>query len=209
MTRSTLRRSPPPCALLAAAALLLLPACRDMDDLVPILGRSDYCASSRIETVACAIDGDTVDLNECDEDLGEQVRFLGVDAPEIEHPPEPAECWGDEAHAWVAARLPGRQVRLEFDQECEDTYGRTLAWLWIEGDSDDPIWDELVDLELEGLDVEEGTFEVLFNEYIVRAGQAGRYEESFAEAVRYFERLGVAEELAAQEGLGLWDACTE
>ncbi|MBI4818257.1 MAG: thermonuclease family protein [Deltaproteobacteria bacterium] len=53
---------------------------------------------------------------------GENVRLLGVDAPEIEHPPTPAECWGPESSAAARDLLLGRQVRLEYDpaQELRD-----------------------------------------------------------------------------------------
>lgn len=207
------RKSPRPSPVLrlggALALVLLAPACRDVDALVPVLAPTSYCAPRRVETVACTLDGDTVDVGACGDEQGERLRFLGVAAPEIEHPPEPEECWGDEASDYVDERLTGRQVRLEFDQECLDLYGRTLAWLWVEGDDGDPLWDELADLEMDGVDLDNGTFAVLFNELVIRTGQARRYDEGFAQDVRYYERLGLAEEMAAVEGRGLWAECAD
>lgn len=55
------------------------------------------------------------------------VRYLGVDAPESVHPSKPVGCFGPEAsrrnHAWATGRL----VRLRFDRERVDPYGRLLA----------------------------------------------------------------------------------
>lgn len=183
-------------------AALYLAGCPGIDDLVPIIAPTQVCAPAREESVACTLDGDTFQVAECG---GESVRLLGVSAPEIAHAPEPAECWGDEAADWASQRLDGRTVRLEFDAECTDIYGRTLAWVWIEGDELDPIYDELVELGGLGLR-EDGGFDVLFNEFIIRAGQADVYDEAF-EDVRYFERMEAAAAEAEAEGLGLWSAC--
>lgn len=205
ITTAPMLRSARPHRLPWALGLLLAPACRDFDELVPILAPEAFCASERVEFVDCTIDGDTVYVGGCS--TGESVRLLGVQAPEIEHPPDPAQCWGDEAWAWLDERLAGAQVTLAFDQECTDIYGRTLAWIWLEGDEADPIWDELVALDGLGIDADAGTYEVLVNEWLVRAGQARLYDEGFARDVRYYERLEAAEAMAALEGRGLWGAC--
>lgn len=194
-------------AALAGTGLLSVgvSACLGIEDLVPVVAPTQACASSREETVACTLDGDTVDVFTCGEG-GERIRLLGVAAPEIAHDPEPAECFGNEAAAWLDERLTGRRVRLEFDAECTDIYGRTLAWIFVTGDESDPLYDELVDLGGLGL-LEEGGFEVLINEMLIRAGQARVYDESFADDVRYFERMVAAETDAEADGLGLWAEC--
>jgi micrococcal nuclease len=68
-----------------------------------------------------------------------KVRVIGVDAPEIEHE-DPAECYGNEAWAWADEQLGDRLVWLTFDEECEDRYGRSLAYVF-RGDDDAGFFD--------------------------------------------------------------------
>jgi micrococcal nuclease len=162
--------------------------CKGLDKVPIVVGADDdeeICAQSREEDVACTLDGDTFQVEVCG---GESVRMLGVDAPEIAHTDtEVADCWGDEAAAWLADFLEDATVRLSFDATCEDAYGRTLAYVWIdevEGDEDSSI---------------------LVNEEIIRAGQA-RFYTDFGD-IRLRDRLEAAEAAAKAEGLGLWADC--
>ncbi|MBI2375353.1 MAG: thermonuclease family protein [Deltaproteobacteria bacterium] len=89
-------------------------------------------------------DGDTVRLNAGpDAPLtpdgkplkDEVVRLLGVDAPEIEHAPTPADCWGPESAAAARELLLGREVTLEYDtshgfRDSTDSH-RLLAYVLI------------------------------------------------------------------------------
>ena len=77
---------------------------------------------SGLHQVATIIDGDTFDLAD-----GTRVRMLGIDTPERS---APAECWANEAYNALSQRLAGRRVRLEYDVERTDVYGRTLAWVY-------------------------------------------------------------------------------
>jgi micrococcal nuclease len=43
------------------------------------------------------------------------------------------QCFGPEASAYAKARLGGRSVRLEFDVERHDRYGRLLAYVIVGG----------------------------------------------------------------------------
>ena len=80
------------------------------------------------------IDGDTAWL---DTDEGElKVRFIGIDAPEVGYKDTPAECYGDEAKAYVESWLKGERVWLTFDAECQDDYGRWLAYLHYDDTED-------------------------------------------------------------------------
>lgn len=86
-------------------------------------------------TVERVVDGDTVVVRFDDGGRRRRadVRYLGVDAPESVHPRQPVGCFGPAAarvnRAWVA----GRRVRLRFDRERIDHYGRLLAALTPEG----------------------------------------------------------------------------
>ncbi|MFV8749370.1 thermonuclease family protein [Nannocystaceae bacterium ST9] len=72
-------------------------------------------------TVAHVVDGDTVDL-----DSGERVRYLLIDTPEST---TQTECWGPEAKAANQMLVEGKSITLEYDVECEDDYGRLLAYV--------------------------------------------------------------------------------
>lgn len=167
----------------ANAILLLLAGCRGLD-AVEIVTRDpeDFCAPDREVTVACVRDGDTIELGACG---GEAVRLLGIDTPEIAHDStEVDECFGPQAAAWMADRLVGVDVRLEFDATCADIYGRTLAYVWA--------------LESDGT-------ETLVNEEILRAGYARVYEDF--DDIRLADRLYAAQADAQTINAGLWAVC--
>ncbi len=70
-------------------------------------------------------DGDTVLLKD-----GRRIRLLNINAPEIETERKRGEPGGEEAKALLKALTAGRPVRLEYDVERHDKYGRTLAYLF-------------------------------------------------------------------------------
>ena len=72
------------------------------------------------------IDGDTIEL-----DGSERVRLIGVDTPETVDPRRPVEYFGKEAAAFTRRLAEGKTVRLEFDRETVDIYGRTLAYVYL------------------------------------------------------------------------------
>ena len=54
--------------------------------------------------------------------------MLNIDTPETKDPDEAVQCLGPEASAFLASLIPvGTAVRLEYDEERIDRYGRTLA----------------------------------------------------------------------------------
>lgn len=118
------------------------------------------------------VDGDTLLLRN-----RARIRLLGIDAPETVRPNHPIEPWGKEASEFLRRATIGRSVRLEFDRERVDRYGRFLAYVWVE--------------------------DTLLNEALLRAGLARAklaYRYSSTMKTR-FERA----ELAAQaERRGLW-----
>lgn len=89
-------------------------------------------ARPTLATVTQTIDGDTIVVRT---DAGAQltIRMLGVDTPETHHPRKPVECFGPEAAAYTRTRLLGRRVGLTFDAERHDVYGRTLAFVSLDG----------------------------------------------------------------------------
>jgi micrococcal nuclease len=77
-------------------------------------------------TVVRVIDGDTLiaSINNGDH----TIRLLNVDTPETKDPNQPVECLGPQATEYLDDRLPkGTKIRLEFDVDRHDKYGKTLA----------------------------------------------------------------------------------
>ena len=72
------------------------------------------------------IDGDTIEL-----EGGERVRLIGVNTPETVDPRRPVERFGKEASAFTRRLAEGKAVRLEYDSETRDPYGRTLAYIYL------------------------------------------------------------------------------
>lgn len=127
--------------------------------------------------VTRAIDGDTIEVRLDGE--AEDVRYIGVDTPETVKPGTPVQCFGPRAHRFNAALVAHRRVRLDFDAERRDVYGRLLAYVHLGR--------RFVNAEL------------------VRRGLARTLvippNDRFA---RRFKRLQTA---AARAGQGLWGAC--
>lgn len=123
------------------------------------------------------VDGDTIRVS-LDGDPT-SIRLIGVDTPETQGPFTQEECFGAEASRFTEDALAGREVELEFDVERTDRFGRTLAYVWVDGS--------------------------LFNERIVRDGYA--VLATFPPNVRYVDRLAAAQRDALGEQRGLWSGC--
>jgi micrococcal nuclease len=162
--------------LLAVLVVVLVRGCGDEGggsdggDSVPAAGEE---ATGDVVDVT---DGDTIEVS-LDGEI-EDVRYIGVDTPEVD-PNIGVECFGDEASKLNAELVEDERVRLVFDAERRDKYGRLLAYVYV-GDT-------------------------FVNAELVRRGYARTLtiepNDSFAER---FARL--AQE-AANAGRGLWGAC--
>lgn len=91
------------------------------------VGKSDgHSSSLPVEAfgkVVAVQDGDTLRIV-----IGqrtEQVRLIGIDAPELHQRP-----WGQRARRHLKKILGGSEVRVVTDVEQRDRYGRLLAYLW-------------------------------------------------------------------------------
>jgi micrococcal nuclease len=74
------------------------------------------------------IDGDTIVIEQDGKPV--KVRLIGVDTPETVHPNKPVEFYGKEASRFTTNLLKGESVYLEFDQQKQDRYKRTLAYVY-------------------------------------------------------------------------------
>lgn len=107
-------------AAMTAAALATAAVAACQDD-----GGAGRCGPTEAE-VARVIDGDTIELAG-----GERVRYLMVDAPEVGT--GAAECYGSNAATFNADLVLGKRVELRHDAECDDAFGRTLAYVRVNG----------------------------------------------------------------------------
>ncbi len=83
--------------------------------------------------VTKVVDGDTIWVDNGGQ--REKVRLIGMDTPEVADPRKPVQCFGREASARAEEILGGQSVYLETDpsQDAVDKYGRTLAYVWVDG----------------------------------------------------------------------------
>ncbi|MSR59829.1 MAG: hypothetical protein EXS05_19695 [Planctomycetaceae bacterium] len=115
-------------AILLALAAWRLYSVGDADlRQVPPTAQSVDEGPSTEAWVKRAVDGDTLLLRD-----GQRVRLLGVDTPETKREGTPVQPWGPEAHDFTQRMVEGKKVRLQFDQEHEDKYGRVLAYVYID-----------------------------------------------------------------------------
>jgi micrococcal nuclease len=64
-------------------------------------------------------------------DTGELVRYLGLDAPEMGKQAGGPQFYAKEAAAFNKRLVLLKKVRLEFDVEKHDAYGRLLAYVFV------------------------------------------------------------------------------
>lgn len=133
-------------------------------------------ARARITRV---VDGDTVivALN----GRRERLRYIGIDTPESVKPGSPVECYGKEASKRNEQLTGGRTVRLEFDVERRDRYGRLLAYVRRNSDG------------------------LFVNAELVRSGYAQTM--TIPPNVRYADRFLALQREARAARRGLWGAC--
>ncbi len=77
------------------------------------------------------VDGDTIQVC-CIGWKREKVRYIGINTPETKHPTKEVEHFGEEASEANRKLVDGKTVRLEFDVQQLDKYGRTLGYVYLE-----------------------------------------------------------------------------
>jgi micrococcal nuclease len=122
--------------------------------------------------VTRVIDGDTIEL-----ESGVKIRYLLVDTPETSGG---VECFGNEAKQFNSDLVLNQTVSISYDEQCTDNFGRTLAYVSVDG------------REVNTLLVERGYACVLF----IPPNGSSREEE--------FNALQLDAKLS---GRGLWSAC--
>ena len=162
-------------ALLAVLLLILLFGNGEDGQTSPGgAGPSDAPVTAPVERV---IDGDTIEVDL--DGTNENVRYIGVDTPETVKPGTPIQCFGPEASERNHELVEDRTVRLEFDRERRDAYGRLLAYVFV--------GDRFINAAL----VRGGYARTL--EFPPNTSRAGEFAELAARA--------------GEAGRGLWGAC--
>lgn len=123
-------------------------------------------------TVKRVVDGDTFETT-----AGDKVRLIGVDTPETVKPNHPVEPYGKEASDYTKQLLTNQSIRLLYDIELRDRYGRLLAYVYLE----------------------DGTF---VNEMLIRDGYARIM--TIPPNVKHAELFLQAEQDAREKDRGLW-----
>lgn len=136
------------------------------------LFHEDLCRSETLVFVRWVDDGDTIVLAD-----GRRIRYIGINAPEIGHADIKPERLGPEAKNFNKQLVFRTFVRLEFDKEKMDHYGRNLAYVFSPA-------------------------EIFINKALLSRGYAYylyRYPN-----LRYHEPLLEAQRLAMKAKMGIW-----
>lgn len=122
-------------------------------------------------------DGDTVTLV-----TGETVRYLGMDAPEMGRKGEKDQFMAPESRNMNVHLLRKAGIRLEFDEERRDRYGRLLAYVFLESGE-------------------------MVNCLLVRRGLAVVLAKK--PNMKYFSQLLDCQRRAMKERIGIWSKAPE
>jgi micrococcal nuclease len=136
-------------------------------------GAGGGTATARVERV---VDGDTIVLAG-----GERVRYIGIDTPESVKPGTPVQCFAKAAGRENERLVEGEQVRLRYDAEQRDRYGRLLAYVYRSRDG------------------------MFVNAELVRRGYARTM--TIPPNVAHAADFGRLARAARVAGRGLWSAC--
>lgn len=122
-----------------------------------------------------AIDGDTIEI-----EGGERIRYIGIDAPELEGQRDGPDCFAPEAAQKNRELVAGKTIELLSDTEDRDLHGRLLRYVFADG--------------------------VFVNAELARLGFAEA--QSFAPNLRFQQLFTQLAHRARLDGLGLWSACS-
>lgn len=132
-------------------------------------------------SVTKVTDGDTIQVDM--DGTIEKVRLIGINTPETVDPRNPVQCFGKESSDRMKDLVEGKIVRLEFDesQDVRDTYGRLLAYVYLEGGE-------------------------MVNRKMIAEGYA--YEYTYLNPYKYHTEFRQLQNIARLSSRGLWSADT-
>jgi micrococcal nuclease len=180
-TRGFLRRK----AVVRGVALLVLAGCLASGGCAvsapPPAQVREAPGSRDASTVLRVIDGDTVELAD-----GRKLRYIGIDTPEMRKRRNGQWVKAPEQFALEAMEanrrlVEGKRVELEYDAQPRDRYGRTLAYVYVDG--------------------------IFVNARMLEDGYAQLM--TIPPNVKYVDRFKQALAQARQRGAGLWASAPE
>ena len=125
--------------------------------------------------VVRVVDGDTIVVNFNGKE--EKVRLIGVDTPESVHPDKSKNTEeGVKASEYTKERLSNKSVKLEFDVQERDKYGRLLAYVYIDG--------------------------IMYNKELLEKGYAK--VATYPPNVKYVDELKELQKNAREQKVGIW-----
>ena len=133
-------------------------------------------ASGGQAPVVAVLDGDTIVISG-----GQKVRYAGLNTPETHHPDKLPEYCGQEAFEANRRLVAGQTVRLEFDAQRRDKYGRLLAYVYVGS--------------------------LFVNAELIRQGYA--QVSTYRENQRYHEEFDRLQQHAIAARRGLWGGCID
>lgn len=131
----------------------------------PTTQQNSSAETQKDTLVKRVIDGDTTELVD-----GTRVRYIGIDTPES------GQCAGEAAMKENVQFAENKKVILETDVQKYDKYGRTLAYVFVDG--------------------------VFINEELLKRGLAT--VTTYPPNIKYVDRFLRAQQEAREKRLGLW-----
>ncbi|MDR2756063.1 MAG: thermonuclease family protein [Planctomycetaceae bacterium] len=99
----------------------------------PLTSKKQSPLKEGIWTVVHVVDGDTLDVVD-DNGAKYRIRLIGADTPETVKPNTPVQPFGHEASNFTKLVITqsGNRVRVAFDGDQVDQYGRNLAMIYLQ-----------------------------------------------------------------------------
>ncbi|WP_170853637.1 thermonuclease family protein [Lishizhenia tianjinensis] len=103
--------------------------------------------------------------------------MIGLNTPELKGRNQEKEFYAEEAKKFLADLIYQKEIRLEFDVEHKDKYGRTLAYVYV--------------------------FDTLFvNELLIAKGYAQKMR--IPPNTKYASQFAAREQMAKARKIGIW-----
>jgi micrococcal nuclease len=149
----------------------------------PLPSKKQSPLKEGVWTVVRVADGDTLDVGS-NAGTKYRIRLIGADTPETVKPNTPVQPFGPEASAFTKQKIAeaNNQVRVAFDGDQIDKYGRNLAMIYLQMPNGKEVW----------------LNELLVREGLARAQLQYRFSEGAKSALRR------AEEEAKTAKRNLW-----
>lgn len=151
-------------------------------DYEPLPSKKQSPLREGIWPVVHVADGDTLDVQD-ENGTKHRIRLIGADTPEVVKPNTPVQPFGPEASAFTKQVIveTGGRVRVAFDGDQVDKFGRNLAMIYLQT-SQGEVW---------------------LNELLIREGLARKQlQYRFSKGAK--ERFRIAEEEAQAERKNIW-----